>query len=161
MACTRYNYDKCRTLKYLQQSSDPGRYYLNTPGNGTNPGYAEEPHIRMQGWGGNLREVPNGHPIDIDSELIGLNRKPVKYGCKNYDFNLKTKERKCNGISFTIDETRASHPAWQYRELSQARWEYPLTNPQVNTEIPFSNNNNSSLNYKDNFIPDIPIPLNK
>jgi hypothetical protein len=161
MACTRFNYDKCRTLKYLQQSSDPGRYYLNTPGNGDNPAFVEEPHLRMQGWGGNLREVPGGHPIDIDSELIGLNRKPTKHGCKNYDFNLQTEERTYKSTSFNIDETRASHPAWQYRELSHARWEYPLINPQNNTEIPFSHNDNSSLLYKDNFKTQIPIPLNK
>ena len=31
----------------------------------------------------------------------------------------------------------------------------------MNTEIPFSYNNNSSLDYKDRFIPNIPKPLNK
>ena len=161
MACTRYNYDKCRTLKYLQQSSDPGRYYLNTPGNGENPIHTDEPQIRMQGWGANLRNVPGGHPIDIDSELIGLNRKITKYGCKDYNFNLSTTKRTYNKGSFNIDETRASHPAWMYRDLAQTRWEYPLIDPQINTEIPFSHDNNSSLAFKDNFKPNIPQPLNK
>jgi hypothetical protein len=34
MAFTRYNYDECRTKKLLQESTDPGRYVLDTPGLG-------------------------------------------------------------------------------------------------------------------------------
>ena len=29
--------------------------------------------MRLQHWGGNLRSVPGGHPIDINSDLIGIN----------------------------------------------------------------------------------------
>ena len=79
MANTRFNYDECRTKKYLQQSTGPGRYIMNAPGNGLDPTYTDEPQIRLQKWGGNLREVPGGHPIDIDSELIGLNTRTSKY----------------------------------------------------------------------------------
>ena len=39
MACTRFNYDPCRTKKSLQQSTDPGRWILNVPGNGDKPYY--------------------------------------------------------------------------------------------------------------------------
>ena len=37
MAFTRYNYDDCRTKKKLQESTGPGRYSLNMPGNGPTP----------------------------------------------------------------------------------------------------------------------------
>ena len=74
---------------------------------------------------------------------------------------LVTDKKNYNEKSFKIDETRATHPAWTFRELEQVRWEYPLIDPQMNTEIPFSYNNNSSLDYKDRFIPNIPKPLNK
>ena len=50
MANTRFNYDECRTKKYLQQSTGPGRYILNAPGNGLNPTYTDEPQVRLQKW---------------------------------------------------------------------------------------------------------------
>ena len=160
MANTRFNYDECRTKKYLQQSTGPGRYIMNAPGNGLEPTYTDEPQIRLQKWGGNLREVPGGHPIDIDSELIGLNTRISKYESIKTK-KLVTDKKNYNEKSFKIDETRATHPAWTFRELEQVRWEHPLIDPQMNTEIPFSHNNNSSLDYKDRFIPNIPKPLNK
>ena len=75
MAFTRFNYDECRTTKILQESTGPGRYMLNTPGSGCNPCFMSDPHIRMQKWGANLMGVKGGHPIDIDSDLIGITRK--------------------------------------------------------------------------------------
>ena len=54
MASTRFNYDSGRTIKHLQQSTGPGRYMLNVPGNGDKPEYMEDPHIRLEKWGGNL-----------------------------------------------------------------------------------------------------------
>ena len=160
MANTRFNYDECRTKKYLQETTGPSRYILNVPGNGLNPSYTNEPQIRLQKWGGNLREVFNGHPIDIDSELIGLNSISTKYE----DIKKKqihTKSKNYHTKSFNIDETRATHPAWMYRDIEQVRWEYPMFNPQKNIEIPFLNNINSSLDYKDSYVSEIYKPLNK
>ena len=62
MAFTRFNYDKCRTAKFLQETTGPGRYMLNTPGIGCKPCYTSDPQARLQKWGGNLRYVPGGHP---------------------------------------------------------------------------------------------------
>jgi hypothetical protein len=54
------------------------------------------------------------------------------------------------------DESRATHPAWQYRALPQNR-EYPLFfDPQENTCMQFHNNLNTRLLERDNFIPKIP-----
>ena len=75
MAFTRFNYDPCRTAKLLQESTGPGRYMLNVPGPGCKPCFFEDPEIRLQKWGANLRYVPGGTPIDIDSDLIGITRK--------------------------------------------------------------------------------------
>jgi hypothetical protein len=50
MASTRFNYDECRTKKQIQQSTDPGRWIMNVPGNGSDPAYMEDPYIRMQKW---------------------------------------------------------------------------------------------------------------
>ena len=39
MANTRFNYDDCRTMKRLQQQTDPGRWILNVSGNGADHCY--------------------------------------------------------------------------------------------------------------------------
>lgn len=157
MACTRFNYDDARTSKKLQESTGPGRYLLDTPGFGENPYYFEEAQTRLQSWGGNLRSMPNGnHPIDIDSELVGLNMKSSKSDCYKYNSNFKTQENTYTTSSFNIDETRASHPAFLYRDLEQTRWEHPLVNPQKNLEIPFDSYLNSTHVYNKDYIPKIP-----
>ena len=85
MAFTRFNYDDSRTKKKLQESTGPGRYSLNMPGNGSTPCFFNDPQIRVQKWGANLMSVVNGAPIDIDSDLTGRTRKLTKY-CTNKKF---------------------------------------------------------------------------
>jgi hypothetical protein len=160
MAFTRYNYDDCRTKKKLQESTGPGRYSLNMPGNGPTPCFFNDPQIRMQKWGANLESVVNGAPIDIDSDLTGRTRKLTKY-CTNKKFpnagvptTQKTEYPICG--SALTDESRATHPAWMYRALPQNR-EYPLfLNPQENVCMQFHNNLNTRLLERDNFVPKIP-----
>jgi len=156
MSCTRFNYDNCRTSKKLQESTGPGRYLLNTPGFGENPYYIDEPQVRIQHFGGNLRGVYNGHPIDIDSELIGLNKELSKNDCNEYNNNFKTEEKYYKTASFNIDETRASHPAFLYRDLEQKNWKYPLFNPQSSSQLNFQHNLNSTLIFRDNYVQKIP-----
>jgi hypothetical protein len=71
MAFTRFKYDEARTKKELQQSTDPGRWVMNVPGNGDTPYYIEDPHIRIQNWGANMRT----NAINLESDLLGVNRK--------------------------------------------------------------------------------------
>ena len=163
MSFTRYNYDKCRTIKMLQESTGPGRYMLNTPGNGCDPCFMSDPHIRLQKWGGNLMNVRNGHPIDIDSDLMGITRKLSK-DCKKSEYPNKgvVKAQKVNYTTCKpfINETRTTHPAWMYKDLEQTR-KYPLfLNPQENVCIPFINNLNTRMLEKDNYKPEIPCPWN-
>ena len=66
MAFTRFNYDECRTKKQLQQSTDPGRWILDVPGNGDAPCYIEDPQIIIQKWGANLRT----NTINLESDLL-------------------------------------------------------------------------------------------
>ena len=146
--------------KKLQESTGPGRYSLNMPGNGPTPCFFNDPQIRMQKWGANLESVVNGAPIDIDSDLTGRTRKLTKY-CTNKKFpnagvptTQKTEYPICD--SALTDESRATHPAWMYRALPQNR-EYPLfLNPQENVCMQFHNNLNTRLLERDNFVPKIP-----
>jgi hypothetical protein len=157
MTSTRYNYDNCRTQKRLQESSAPGRYMLDTPGPGLYLPFVCDPHIRLQQWGANLKNVQNGHPIDIDSDLIGLTNKASKYNMtKKFPFN-KNVNNKILNISFPnkslpfTDETRATHPSWMYRDLEQSR-KYPLfLDPQENICKHFHNNLSTRILERDKY----------
>lgn len=153
MAFTRFNYDPCRTKKQLQQSTDPGRWIMNVPGNGANPCYIEDPQIIIQKWGANLRT----NTINLESELLGVNRKSNRdcLGINNYqNYNVPNEAiqyPRCNNL-FT-DQSRATHPAWWYRDKEQVDWYYPPLNPQENTCLPFQNNLSTRILEKDYFTP--------
>lgn len=157
MASTRYNYDKCRTQKKLQESSGPGRYMLDTPGQGLYLPFVNDPQIRLQCWGANLMSVRNGHPIDIDSDLIGLNNGISKFQTSekfpnnnNVNSKVVSHDYGVKKLPYT-DETRSTHPSWMYRDLEQSR-RYPLIlNPQEHVCIPFHNNLSSRILERDNY----------
>ena len=153
MACTRIYYDACRTKKSLQQATDPGRWILNVPGNGASPCYIEDPQIIAQKWGGNLRT----NTINLESDLRGVN-KPLSRDCLGKDnyqnYNVPSEAIQypsCNTL-FT-SESRATNPAWWYRDLEQVDWYYPPLNPQENVCLPFQNNLSTRILEKDYFTP--------
>ena len=83
MSFTRFHDDPCRIQKQLQETTDIGKYVLDVPGNGSRPLYIEDPFIRLQHWGGNLRT----NTINLDSDLKGLTRKLNKDSIKSNNFN--------------------------------------------------------------------------
>jgi hypothetical protein len=153
MAFTRFKYDNCRTKKELQQTTDPGRWILNVPGNGANPCYMEDPQIIPQKWGANLRT----NTINLESDLKGVNRhlsrdclgkdEYQKYNVPNQAIQYPT----CSTL--TTEQSRATNPAWWYRDLEQNNFEYPPLNPQANVCIPFQNNLSTRILEKDYFTP--------
>lgn len=153
MASTRFKYDDARTIKSLQQSTDPGRWILNVPGNGANPCYMEDPQIIIQKWGGNLRT----NTINLESELRGVNRQLGRDCLGKDDYKTYTvgssaiEYPNCNNL-FT-EQSRATNPAWWYRDLEQNNFEYPPLNPQVNTCLPFQNNLSTRILEKDYYTP--------
>lgn len=139
MSFTRFHDDPARIKKQIAESSFAGRYALDTPGPGLNLPFMEDPQIRLQQWGANLMN----NDVNLESDLKGLGRKT------NRDL-LIYNNHKITGLvgqvkSFPvaesfIDESRASHPAWMYRDLEQTRWEEPWMNPQANLEKKFPDN---------------------
>ena len=136
MAFTRFNYDNCRTQKKLQEATGPGRYMLNVPGNGCKPCFIDDPQIRLQEWGANLRKVPGGHPIDIDSDLLGITRRYMPF-CTMAQFpnaGVVTSDT----VRYPVcknpitHQSRATNPPWTTLDLEQSN-RYPLfLNPQEN-----------------------------
>lgn len=159
MSFTRFHDDPCRINKQLQESTDPGRYMLNVPGNGDKPCFMEDPYIRLQKWGANLHT----NTINLESELIGLSINKNKNRNNNRDCitgnlnnlnninNLKTKSinyPNCNPIT---QQSRVTNPAWLYRDLEQNNFDILPLNPQENVCIPFQNNLNTRILERDYF----------
>jgi len=153
MAFTRFKYDDARTMKELQQSTDSGRWILNVPGNGSLLPYIEDPQVIMQKWGANLRT----NTVQLESSLRGVNRH-MSRDCLGVD-NFQNFSVPNQPIDFPVcektftDQSRATNPAWWYRDLEQPNWEYPPLNPQINTCLPFQNNLSTRILEKDYFTP--------
>jgi len=161
MSFTRFHDDPNRIKKELQQSTDPGRYILNVPGNGPKPCFMMDPYMRMQKWGANLMT----NSINLESELLGLNkplnRDNLKYNYNNQDFKVNSQQVVYpNCVPFT-EQTRATNPAWTALD-AEIDNTYPLfLNPQANVCIPFQNNLNSRILEKDYFVAKPICPLDK
>tara|TARA_Y100000389_G_C17321898_1_gene443518 strand:- start:90 stop:566 length:477 start_codon:yes stop_codon:yes gene_type:complete len=144
MSFTRFNYDEARTFKKMQESTGPGRYLLNTPDvvpkDASVPLYCDDPHIRLQGWGANLRKTNDTNTtIDIDSYLLGYKN----FNTFDYKLNpsIETNELKTkNKTAQFTDESRATNPPREYKVVEVDRFNYLYEDPQKHYNIPFANN---------------------
>lgn len=146
MAFTRFHDDADRQIKYLEESTFQGIYHLNTPGNGLKNPYVDDVHIRLQKWGANL----HSHSCNIESNLRGMNI-PLEKDNTSYK-SVEPYHSKVNypvNKQFLIDETRASDPAWKYREKEQSKKSILFNDPQKNVFIPFKHNLHTRILEKD------------
>ena len=163
MAFTRFYDDPCRIQKYLEESTSIGNYSINVPGNGTSPSYFNDPHVKMQKWGGNL----SANKTDLESELFILHRKLNRDSIKENNYvdylnnnNIYYQNNTNTNSNEITGQSRATHPAWLYREINNFNKEkdeyyipnnfkYLHLNPQENIVIPFHNNISSRMLQKD------------
>lgn len=156
MSFTRFHDDPHRIKKQLEETSFTGRYMLNTPGPGMDLPFMEDPHLRLQKWGANLQT----NTVNLESDLIGLTRRNNR---DNIDLNQYTQSKASSSQQTyraqqpMVEESRASHPAWVYKDLEQNRWEQPFLNPLNGLDKQFPNNIQSRIIEKDNFKPKIPM----
>ena len=115
MAFTRFQDDPDVIQKKLCESTFTGIYHLNTPGNGMNNPYIDDTSIRLQKWGANL----HSNTIDIDNKFKGLDRKLASDYQQFKEPDSQPKQY--SSRSFLVDDSRATHPAWMYRDLGQYR----------------------------------------
>jgi len=160
MAFTRFHDDPCRIKKDLQEMTGLGRYMLNVPGNGDKPYFMEDPYFRMQKWGSNLMT----NTVNLESDLMGLTRSANRdcIGENNYKTHeVTTKKVSYPSMQPITDQTRATHPAWTYRDLEQVDWYTLPLNPQENVCLSFQNNLNTRLLEKDAYVACPPQPFEK
>ena len=143
MAFTRFRDDPDRVKKYLEESTFTGIYHLNTPGNGLLNPYINDTHIILQKWGANLQS----NSLQVENELLNINR-PLNRDNKEYG-KVNTAMYQFPVNTFNIDESRASLPAWTFRDKTQYREEILPLNPQKNITVPFTNNQQTRILEKD------------
>lgn len=158
MAFTRFHDDPARIRKYANETSYAGRYYLNVPGNGVHMPFQEDVHMRMQKWGTNART----HMRCIESDLFGLTRKYTRDDIASNEYTRHAPNSQplmYGSHNPFVEESRASHPAWMYRDLGHTRWEEPLVNPQYNAENRLQFGLQTRIMEKDSFVAKVPTFL--
>jgi len=157
MAFTRFHDDPLRIQKQVDESTFSGRYMLNTPGQGIHMPFQGDVQLRLQAWGANI----TSNIIPLESDLRGqtrlLNRDDPEQN--DYERHKETVQPLQYGEANPfIEESRASHPAWMYRDLEQPRWEMPWINPQslIHMERQFPNNIQTRILEKDYYHPTVP-----
>ena len=121
MICTRLD---DTTTKKMQESMDIGNYYLMVPGNGPQPFFIEDPHIRIQKWGG----CSHTNMIDIDTSLRG-----GKIPLSSPKYYPSTK------LLYT-ENSRLTHPAWDLKGIEVHKGDYLHYDPRIKSNIPFAHN---------------------
>lgn len=151
MACSRYHSDINRIEKRNAISTFAGRYALDTPGPGADAPFIADPHMRATKWGANFCN----NMMDLNSDLRGLTR-PLNRDLPDYN-NYVKHSVKPNHISYDernyiTDESRATLPAWTFRDVEINRWETPMLNPLDQLEKPFHHNLNTRVLERDHFV---------
>jgi len=152
MSFTRFYDDPFRIEKQMQESTDPGRYMLNVPGNGSKPHFIDDPYIRLEKWGANIDK----NVVNLESDLFGLTRSTNRdtNSQNNYDIHKINREeiQYPNNSTDITEQPRTTHPAWTARDLEQTNWQILHLDPREKAYIPFQNNLSSRIIEKENFV---------
>lgn len=159
MSFSRLPYDTCSYKHKLGESIGAGEYQISTP-NHCSPCYVPSPSIRLQHFGGSLCSAL----VDVDSELMGLNRKNTQDPSGKY---LPTEKpycpleplKDCNDLD--SENCRLSNPPCTLRCRGWNRFEDLCQNPQDNALMTFDWNVSNRTIVKDNHRPSLPKPLDQ
>jgi len=156
MSFTRFHDDPHRIKKQVEESSFAGRYMLNTPGPGIDLPFMQDPQLRLQKWGANLQT----NTVNLESDLRGLTRRQNRDNVELNQYNkmsVTSHKPAYRDEQPFVEDSRASHPAWMYKDLEHSRWEQPFLNPLDGLEKPFEELIHTRLLEKDYFTPTIPV----
>lgn len=151
MSFTRFHDDPARIIKKNIETSSMNDYIFNVPGNTSTiqSQYFEDPHLRLQKTGGQQFNNMVNVETMLRNTHVKLNRDNVKLN--EYKQNsLRTMPIKSVNVKQAItNETRATHPVFEYREKQTHRPNILLKDPQRNVFIPFRNNLDTNILEKD------------
>ena len=153
MASTRFHDDDIRVWKQLQTLSYVGKYQLDVPGNGMHLPFMEDPTVRLQKYGCNLRT----NTVNIESDLYGMTRKSNRDEIEGNDYTRHQAESEVFDANAPVEttyshESRSDMPAWTLRGIEIPRWERPFLNPQAKLEKTFRDNVSTRLLEKDVYV---------
>jgi len=149
---TRFHDDEARICQQLRSQTYAGRYAIDMPGPGINLPFQEDVQFRLQKWGANLRT----ETVNVESDLIGLTHTLGRDAPINSVAVYSTLPT-YTLASPVVEDSRASVPAWQFRDAEQSRWETPWLNPQAHLEKPFPDNLPTRMLEKDYFRPELSL----
>jgi hypothetical protein len=168
MSFNRLNYDTCSYKQEISESVAPGEYQLGTPNISCTDCFAVDPQLIMQRVGASVaKDLPM---IDIDSELLNINRKLTNCSQKEFipkfddkgNINNDIEQIHFNNCNIpTKENTRLSNPACNLRGTGWNRFEWLCNNPQERVLIPFDHNVSNRIVVKDNHRPLIPKPIDQ
>jgi hypothetical protein len=129
--------------------TNEGRYQLDVPKWKNTQQFIEDPHVRVQKIEANKYD----NRVDIENSMLGYT-KPLSrdYLLKDEYVKFTPKvdpPRYDNYIKCVTDETRATLPAFLFRDLEVDRFETPFINPQNDIERNFNWNVNTRIIEKD------------
>jgi hypothetical protein len=122
----------------------------------------EDPHIRLQKWGGNLAS----NPVTLEGALMGIRQ--VNRDCLGKDEYSRSAPavevvQYPSNSSLYTEQPRAINPAWELRDNENTRYGEPtFFDPQENLFQPFRTNVSTRILEKDHYTPKKmhePLPL--
>ena len=172
MSFSRLKYDTGNHQKEDQESMGPGLYTLNTPVQCSQI-LPKDPRLRAQKQGVSQQKNVDWRfysgPIDVESELYGINRPNSRCpqdkfipGCQEKiigGYNCEDNAHDFNIGGYNIEDTRLSNPPSTLRGTGINRFEPLCLDPQDRVLFPCSFNVNTDLLVKDNHRPSVPEPV--
>jgi hypothetical protein len=121
----------------LNDMTYSGRYHLNTPGQGTDLPFVNDPSIRLQKWGANLQE----NSFEINNELRGgtrnLTRDHIEHNLYKKN-NIKPTQIDVNYTKYTTF-TRHDNPALLFKTKSTVNQRPHILHENPQSHILFHN----------------------
>ena len=144
MASTRNDKPEVTT----QQLLTIGNYHLMVPGNGIQPFYIEDPHIRIQKWGG----YSYTNMIDIDSSLKCIDKQMKCDVFQKSHLNSSPIYYPSTKLLYT-ENSRTICPAWNLKDKECIKGDYLFYDPRIKSNIPFVHNVSSRDIQKNEYNP--------
>ena len=170
MSFNRLSYDEKAYAHVINESTGPGHYMLQRPPISCHTNgacFPTTPSVRVDSFGAATCK----NLVDVDSELMGLNRRASRDPNGKYiptpkafcDTKLPDGANSSGDVCSELDSenSRLTNPPCTLRSTGWNRWEWMCQNPQDKALLPFQTLINNRLIVKDNHRPCVPRPMDQ